>query len=180
MLNAICHAAGAFGRTAAYVSLTDSIDKSTSTLLGLEGVDVIAIDDLDVLYNCAGWQSALFDLVNRVRQSGSSIVTASQKNPSALDLLPDLVSRLVWGPVMRLLVTGDLLLADALAERARALGLEMPAEVVHYLLSRYPREIGSLLAALTALDHASLVEQRRLTVPFVKSVLTSPHSSRVR
>ncbi len=115
-----------------------------------------------------------------MRQSGSSIVTASQKNPSALDLLPDLVSRLVWGPVLRLLVIGDLLLADALAERAKALGLAMPTEVVHYLLSRYPREIGSLFAALTALDHASLVEQRRLTVPFVKSVLTSPHSSRVR
>lgn len=171
LLNAICHAAGAFGRTAVYVSLADSTDKSPSLMQGLESVDVIAIDDLDVLHNSADWQSALFDLVNRVRQSGSSIVTASQKNPSALDLLPDLVSRLVWGPVLRLLITGDLLLADALAERAGALGLAMPEEVVHYLLSRYPREIGSLFAALTALDHASLVEQRRLTVPFVKSVL---------
>jgi DnaA family protein len=171
LLNAICHAAFASDRTAAYVSLTDSIDKSPSLLRGLESVDVIAIDNLDVLHNCADWQSAVFDLVNRVRQSGSSIVTASQKNPSALDLLPDLVSRLVWGPVMRLLVTRDLLVADALAERCRALGLTMPAEVVHYLLSRYPREIGNLFAALTALDHASLVEQRRLTVPFVKLVL---------
>ncbi len=179
LLNAVCHAAGEYDRTAAYVPLADLIEKPPTLLQGTERLDVIAIDDLDLLSDCTGWQRELFNLINRARQSGASIVTASLKNPSALDLLPDLVSRLVWGPVLRLSVAGDALLADALAERAAKLGLAIPDEVVNYLLSRYSREIGSLFAALAALDHASLVEQRRLTVPFAKSVLQGVAAVRV-
>ena len=172
VLNAVCHAAGACGRTATYLPLATLIRQSPSLLWGMEQVKVIVVDDLDVLCEQASWQRALFDLINRVRQADTSLVTASCKNPTALDLLPDLVSRLVWGPVLHLRMPSDSQLAEAVRERAISLGLEISTEVVNYLLSRYSRELGRLFAILAVLDRASLVEQRRLTVPFVRTVLT--------
>ena len=59
----------------------------------------------------------------------------------------------------------------ALARRARGRGLELPAGTARYLITRLPRDLPSAFELLDRLDEASMVEQRRLTVPFVKSVL---------
>ena len=122
VLNAVCHAAGACGRTAAYLPLATLIRQSPSLLWGMEQVKVVVVDDLDVLCEQASWQQALFDLINRVRQSDTSLVTASYKNPAALDLLPDLVSRLVWGPVLRLRTPSDSQLAEGCERTCRIAG----------------------------------------------------------
>src|SRR3569623_9897 len=50
-------------------------------------------------------------------------------------------------------------------------GNEMPADVASLLMRRCRRDMAALFALLDELDHASLAAQRRLTVPFVKSVL---------
>jgi DnaA family protein len=39
------------------------------------------------------------------------------------------------------------------------------------MLRRFPRDLPTLFALFDTLDTASLIEQRRLTIPFVKSVL---------
>ena len=44
-------------------------------------------------------------------------------------------------------------------------------EVCGYVVSRSVREMEALLALLETLDNASLVEQRALSIPFIKSVL---------
>jgi DnaA family protein len=59
----------------------------------------------------------------------------------------------------------------ALGLRARRRGLELPDETAQYLLKRMPRDLPSVFNLLDRLDEASMIEQRRLTVPFVKSVL---------
>jgi DnaA family protein len=43
--------------------------------------------------------------------------------------------------------------------------------VVEYLLRRCPRDMDSLFNLLNQLDHASLVAQRRLTIPFIRELL---------
>jgi DnaA family protein len=47
----------------------------------------------------------------------------------------------------------------------------MPDETASYLLRRLPRDMPALFDLLDQLDEASLAAQRKLTVPFVKSVL---------
>jgi len=44
----------------------------------------------------------------------------------------------------------------------------MPEEVVQYILSRYPRDLRSLFDLLERIDRASLVQQRRVTIPFLR------------
>ena len=44
-------------------------------------------------------------------------------------------------------------------------------ETAQFMLRRFPRDLPTLFALFDTLDTASLIEQRRLTIPFVKSVL---------
>ena len=85
--------------------------------------------------------------------------------------MPDLRSRLGWGLIYQLKVLDDQQRLQALQLRARQRGCEMPYETGRYLMRRLPRNMAALFDLLDQLDEASLVAQRKLTVPFVKSVL---------
>ena len=52
------------------------------------------------------------------------------------------------------------------------LGLDLPVETANYLLTRKTRDMASLYSLLDKLDQEALKAQRRLTIPFVKTVLS--------
>jgi len=60
---------------------------------------------------------------------------------------------------------------DWLRQAAAARGMSIDDAVLDYLFRHYPRDLDGLLQVLDRLDRASLAEQRRITVPFVRSVL---------
>ena len=60
---------------------------------------------------------------------------------------------------------------DLLQKRANARNFEIPEEVAAYLVKNVKRDLPSLLALLDKLDQASLTEQRKLTIPFVKTLI---------
>ena len=82
--------------------------------------------------------------------------------------LPDLASRLGWGLVFQLQPLDDAGKQEVLKLRAAQRGLQLTDEVARYILSRGARGMGELFAALETLDQASLRDQHRLTIPFVK------------
>jgi DnaA family protein len=47
----------------------------------------------------------------------------------------------------------------------------LPHDTSDYLLKRMPRDLPSLLDILDQLDEASLIAQRRLTIPFIRDAL---------
>jgi DnaA family protein len=87
--------------------------------------------------------------------------------------LQDLRSRLMWGPVFQLQPLKDTDKFEALRLRAKQRGLELPQNVAEYLMRHFPRDLFGLFEKLDKLDMASMAMQRRLTIPFVKSVLNS-------
>ena len=58
-----------------------------------------------------------------------------------------------------------------LRARASRRGLELDEAVLDYLFRRVGRDLGSLTSLLDRLDRESMAAQRRLTVPFLKSVI---------
>ena len=44
-------------------------------------------------------------------------------------------------------------------------------EVANYIIGRAPRSLAQLIELLNRLDSSSLIEQRALTIPFVKKAL---------
>ena len=62
---------------------------------------------------------------------------------------------------------------QALQIRAARRGLTLADDAAVFLLRRLPRDMHSLCGALDRLDEASLVAQRRLTVPFLRQALAA-------
>lgn len=172
LLQASCHLAAERGRSVAYLSLRDSDAWQPELLEGWEQYQLVCLDDVDAVAGQRHWEEALFYLYNRIRELGGGLVVSACSAPARLSLcLPDLVSRLGWGLVYQLQPLSDEQRLRALQLRARQRGCEMPDETGRYLMRRMPRDMSDLFDVLDRLDEASLIAQRKLTVPFVKSVL---------
>lgn len=172
LLQAACRSASEAGAAAAYLPLAQARSWSPEVLEGLEAMAVVALDDLEAVAELPEWQEALFHFYNRLRDAGGRLLVAARARPAELGYtLPDLVSRLQWGLLLRLQDLSDADKLQSLQLRARQRGLELPTETAQYLLVRAPRRLSALFALLDRLDEASLVAQRRLTIPFVKQVL---------
>jgi DnaA family protein len=171
LLQAACAEAGKHGRRAAYLPLKE--DLQAGMLAGLEDFSLVCLDDVGQIAGRNDWESALFHLFNEVADAGGSLLIAADRPAARLDLeLPDLKSRLNWGPVYKIEAIGNDDLPKAMALRARHRGLQLPEETSRFLLRRFPRDMQSVYRLLDTLDLASLKAQRRLTVPFVKDVLS--------
>jgi DnaA family protein len=100
------------------------------------------------------------------------MVVAANAAPAAIGIaLPDLLSRLGWGPVFQLHPLADSEKSEALRMRARQRGMELSAEVADYLLNHASREMHDLFTLLDRLDEGSLAAQRKLTIPFVRTFI---------
>lgn len=172
LLQAACLTTGKRGGTAAYLPLRELAIHGPDILEGLEAVGLIGVDDLDAVVGQPVWEEALFGLINAVRDAGGRLLFSAAKPPRELAVkLPDLRSRLGWGPVVRLQPLDDAGKMLALQGRARHRGLDLPEDVARFMLRHYPRDLAQLLALLERLDVAAMAAKRRLTVPFLRDVL---------
>lgn len=135
---------------------------------------LLAADDVD----CLGAQAqvALFNRYNALREQGGALLASGRVPPVQLELRADLVTRLGWGLVLQLHALSDEEKHEALAQHAFARGLRLAPEVISYLLTHAPRDMGALFATLDALDHHSLEAKRAITVPFVRDYLQNQKS----
>ena len=174
LLQAACHAAGECGHMAGYLPLRELHHAGAAVFEGLEQLEVVCLDDVDAIAGEPSREYALFDLFNRLRDAGRTLLMTALRRPDEAGFgLPDLVSRLGWGVCYVLKPMAEPDIMAALACRARGRGLELPEETAQFLIRRFPRDLPTLFALFDTLDFASLVAQRRLTIPFVKSVLES-------
>jgi len=127
------------------------------------------VDDVDSLPEAS--QIALFNAINEARQSGGSVLAAGHAPPAQLALRDDLKSRLAWGLVYEVKPLTDEERAAYLRNEAARRGIQLPDEVISYLLARVRRDLRSLGAILDRLDLASLEAKRPVTVPLAREVL---------
>ena len=171
LLQATCALVGEHGAASAYLPLGAEW-LAPGMLAGLEQLAVVCLDDVDSVAGRADWERALFVLYNELGERGGRLVCAARGAPATLPiLLPDLASRLAASLVWQVRPLPEDAVPAALQALAAALGLELPDETLQYLLRRLPRGFAELCEVLDRLDGAALARQRRLTVPFVRSVL---------
>ena len=172
LLQAACHHAAGHRRAGTYLPMQQLSGLAPAVLDGLEQMDLVCLDDVQLLAGDEAWERGLFDLFNRLREAGGTLLVAGEQRPGLTGFgLPDLASRLGWGVTYVLRPLDDPDMLAALTCRAAGRGLELPAETASFLLKRIPRDPASVFDLLDRLDAASMIEQRRLTIPFVKSVL---------
>lgn len=169
LLQAACER---FADRAVYVPLQEIYTAGAGLLEGLGSRDLICIDDVDKIVGDDAWEQALFNLCNEVHDAGHQLVVGATSPPRESGfLLADLRSRMQRLPAFHLHVPDDAQRVAALQLRARHRGLDLPDESARYLLTRSKRDMRSLYELLDRLDLEALRAQRRLTIPFVKSVL---------
>jgi DnaA family protein len=179
LLQAVCAAAGG---AVAYVPLGGAAVSSAArhsaaafppeALAGFEACRVVCLDDVDAVAGDAAWEEALFRLFNAAADARSRLIFAAQAPPSTPPWhLEDWRSRAASCVVYQLRPLDESGIVLALRLRAAQRGLELPPETADYLLRRLPRDVTTLLAILDRLDEASLVAQRRLTIPFIRDAL---------
>lgn len=172
LLQAACRLAAAHARHAVYLPMAQTVLLDPEVLDNLDHYALVCVDDVHRVAGIDSWQIALFNLFNALAERGGGFVAAARNAPNAIKrLMPDLASRLAWGPVFKLEPLADDEKIAALQRRAERRGFVLPDETARFLLKRQQRDMRSLCATLDALDSASLVAQRRLTLPFVKSML---------
>ncbi|HET7649228.1 MAG TPA: DnaA regulatory inactivator Hda [Gammaproteobacteria bacterium] len=172
LLQAACHAASASGRRAIYLPMSQAVLLDPDVTENLESCALVCVDDVQRTAGIEPWQHALFALFNAVAERGGCVVATARSAPGAIPrLLPDLASRLAWGPVFQLQVLDDADKIAVLKARASRRGFDLPDDTAQFLLNRLKRDMHTLCAMLDKLDTASLIAQRKLTLPFVKSLL---------
>lgn len=171
LLQAVCEKAG---DAAVYVPLSEFIAGDPGILDGLASRRFVCIDDMHQAAGKADWELALFELYNRIADSNGKLLATANAAPRDCGFdLADLESRFSLLPTFRLSTLEEADRIVALRLRAHFRGLELPDETANFLLNRSKRDMASLYALLDRLDTAALEAQRRLTIPFVKQIISS-------
>lgn len=104
---------------------------------------------------------------------GQLILAASGPPQQMAATLPDLVSRLSAGACYQLLPLGDGDKRRALKMRAESRGFDLDEAVVEFIMRHCARDTSSLFTLLDRIDSASLASQRRVTIPFIRQLLSN-------
>ena len=148
------------------------VDDPAYELLGLESFALVVFDDIEQWIGTRSFESQLVGLYEQLGTRDGRIVVTSRRWINEIDFaLADLESR------MRLFSRYELqplpgderirLFNDIAKDR----GIEITKEVSEFLQIRIGRSQDNLLATLDLLDQESILEQRRITVPFIKKAL---------
>ena len=165
--------AAQIGKSSVCLSCAELKQLPVEVLDGLEQIDLICLDDIHLIAGDKRWQQAIFDLYNRVLEQNNYLLISGNERAQQLGIsLPDLVSRLTWGLTEQIKPLDDDEKVIAIQHRANQRGLFLSDEVVKFLLNRLSRDMGSLITSLDILDKASIQEQRKITIPFIKEVLS--------
>ena len=173
LLRALCNEYIQQQRSAIYVPLSKSQYFSTAVFENLEQQELVCLDDLQTIIGNSEWEIALFDLFNRIKANGKTLlVVSADQSPTALPVkLPDLASRLKWGESYQLIPLSDEQKFAVLKQNAHQRGIMLSDDTTNFIFTRLDRDMATLKEALVQLDKASLQAKRNLTIPFVKSIL---------
>jgi len=133
----------------------------------------VLLDDVH-LYDTEQQAAAFNWFVNALSPATGAprwVLAAGNVPPADLPLRDDLRTRLGWGHVFQLQVLDETARRAVLRQEADARGIFLADEVMDYMLSRFSRDLGSLMQLLDRLDAYALRAQRAITIPLLKAML---------
>ena len=130
----------------------------------------IAIDDVDILTDKQ--QIAIFDLFNNIKLNNlSTSLLTSSSDATYSKLREDLKTRLLSGLTISLKSSNDEDLIKILQIYNLSEGINISDIELKYLISHYTRNIGVLINTIKLLAKKALLENRNITIPFIKQLL---------
>ncbi len=134
-----------------------------------EAWSVVLLDEVQ-LYTAVQQHMAFNWFINaQTLQRG--VLAAGTLPPADLTLREDLRTRLGWGHVYQLQVLSEPERRAVLRQSADARGVFLSDEVMDFILTRFSRDLGSLMELLELVDGYAMETKRAITVPLIKSMM---------
>ncbi len=154
-----------------YISLSDKhVNRDMLSILDID--NLVFIDNIHAWAGNQAKERAVFTLFEQIKHAGGQIVLASSQPPEASGfVIRDLISRLMSGLIYGLHPLTEVQQLDAIKMRANQRGLLISDDTVKFLLKHSSRDNRELFNILEQIDRASLVEKRRITIPFIQTLL---------
>lgn len=134
-----------------------------------EAWSAVVLDDVH-LYN-AEQQHTAFNWFVNAQSLQRAVLAAGDRPPADLLLRDDLRTRLGWGHVFGLQVLSEPERRAVLRQAADARGVFLGDEVMDFMLTRFSRDLGSLMELLALIDGYALQTKRGVTIPLIKSMM---------
>lgn len=145
---------------------------SPEVIAGTKPDQLVCLDDVHSIAGQADMENAVFTLFEQIKHAHGQLLVSSNRPPDQSGFgLPDLVSRLSSGLVFPLHGLTEDAQYDAVQMRAKQRGISISEDTVRYLLARLPRDTKRLFEVLDTIDQQSLIEKRRITIPFLRQLL---------
>jgi DnaA family protein len=129
----------------------------------------LLMDDVQA-FNAVQQQAAFNWFVN-AQTHQIAVLAAGCLPPADLKLRDDLRTRLGWGHVFALAALSEPERRAVLRQAADARGMFLSDEVMDFMLTRFSRDLGSLMELLDLMDGYALQTQRVITIPLIKSMM---------
>lgn len=121
----------------------------------------------------ADQQQAAFNWFVHAQTLQLAVLAAGSLPPADLKLRDDLRTRLGWGHVFALQALSEPERRAVLRQAADARGIFLSDEVMDFMLTRFSRDLGSLMELLDLMDGYALQTQRAITIPLIKSMMNN-------
>ena len=171
LLNACCNAKQhrkepfqflSMGQVNSILDIRDRVEPGT----------LVCLDDIQNVRGLHEAQDQLLGLYEKVVSLSGSILASGNAPLDQVRLeLDDLTSRLSSGGGYPVHALNDREKMAALKMRAENRGFALDDHVIAFIMSHCRRDTGSLFTLLDKLDSASLQAKRKVTIPFVRSLL---------
>jgi DnaA family protein len=129
----------------------------------------VLMDDVHA-YNSVQ-QHAAFNWFVNAQTHQRWVLGAGTLPPADLKLRDDLRTRLGWGHVFQMHVLSEPERRAVLRKAADARGVFLGDDVMDFMLTRFSRDLGSLMELLDLIDGYALQTKRSITIPLIKSMM---------
>ena len=143
------------------------IDENDTFNLGT--IDLFFLDDIEGADHKI--QNNLFNIFNMSENENATIFITGSLPPNQMLLRPDLRTRLSQCLVLNLKELEDEEKKDVLLKRSHFMGINLKLEIIDYLVRNYNRNMHELIKLIEKIDKESIIQKKRITIPFVKSFM---------
>lgn len=143
------------------------IDDNDTFNLG--SIDLFFLDDIERADDKI--QNNLFNIFNMSENENATILITGSLPPNQMSLRPDLRTRLAQCLVLNLKELEDEEKKDVLLKRSYFMGINLKLEIIDYLLKNYNRNMHELIKLIEKIDKESIIQKKRITIPFIKSFM---------
>lgn len=139
-----------------------------------QSIDTLIVDDVQDLAGKPDTQNTFFNIFNQLHQNNRQIIMSSDCPPSEMDgFEARLLSRFKWGASVELFKPDRELRRRVLIKKARQDGLDLPEDVIDYIVDNVTDSIRELVGVVVSLVAHATVMNCDITLPLAQTVVAN-------